>query len=393
MQRLTTARYGRMRQRGLFTVQTVEEIVAGDVCVVRTPRGHELGTILATPIEQGEGAAGCGESACGSCATAQGEVLRIASREDRSAHRDMEVVGNRREIEYTRRRARELGLAMKVCDAEYLLRREKLIIHFASESRVDFRDLVRDLAREFKTRIELRQIGARDEARLVGDMASCGRELCCRSFLHDLQPVSMRMAKLQKKTLDPNKISGQCGKLKCCLRYEDSVYTELQKTLPRRGGWVRLKSGLAKVLDVDVLLQKVVVDLKDGNRQIVHTSELIEARARPPGAPMEPLDGDDLDFGEEEERPGVIPLEDPGSPSGQVTGAAQAAPPTLIGLKKVQPLKLPPSLRPGRPERAPMRERDDPPGNAKRSADLSKPDPGAPPPSQFDRRRRRGPQR
>src|SRR5262245_6753206 len=173
---MTTLRYGQLRLRGLFQVQTSDPMVAGDVCVARTPRGHELGTVLATPVEPTEAKVGCGESACGSCATTQGEILRLATREDRQAFKEVESAGIRKELEYTRRKVREMQLPMKISGAEYLLRKEKLILHFASEHRVDFRELVRELAKEFKTRIELKQIRARDEEARTGDMAPGGRQ-------------------------------------------------------------------------------------------------------------------------------------------------------------------------------------------------------------------------
>ena len=205
MSRFTTVRYGQMRVRGLFRVDAKEELDAGDRCVVHTPRGYEMGTVLARPVRL-ESGTGCGSSACGSCASPKGEVLRLASSEDSDAYDETSRVGTGQELRYARQRSRDLGLKVKVADAEYLLRREKLVFHFTAEQRIDFRELVQDLGKRFKTRVEMAQVGARDEARLVGDMASCGQELCCRSFLHDLQPVSMRMAKQQKKTLDPTKI-------------------------------------------------------------------------------------------------------------------------------------------------------------------------------------------
>jgi cell fate regulator YaaT (PSP1 superfamily) len=295
MRRLTTVRYGQLRLRGLFTVETPDEVRAGDACLVRSPRGQELGVVLATPIEDGQGQAGCGEAACGSCATAQGAVLRRATAEEQKRERELVKQGVMTEVRFARQRVREYRLPLKIIGAEYLFEREKLIVHFSSNGRLEFRDLVRDLAHQFKTRIELKQIGARDEARLTGDVASCGRELCCRSFLHDLQPVSMRMAKQQKKTLDPTKIAGQCGKLKCCLRYEDEVYVELQKSLPRRNSWVRVAEGVGKVVNVDLLLQKLVIEAVNGDRKIVHVSELLETGLRSPllGEPPPDRRGDD----------------------------------------------------------------------------------------------------
>ncbi len=282
MRRVTTVRYGSLRLRGLFTVETEEAVKAGDSCVVRSARGTELGVVLAQPIEDGQGKTGCGESACGSCATAQGSVMRRASAEEIQREKELRKRGVMDEVRFAREKSREQRLGLKIVGAEYLFEKEKLILHYASSGRSEFRDLVRDMAHKFKTRIELKQIGARDEARLTGDVASCGRELCCRSFLHDLQPVSMRMAKQQKKTLDPTKIAGQCGKLKCCLRYEDSVYVELQKTLPRRNSFVRIEEGIGRVINVDLLLQKLVLEAENGERKVVHVSQLLETGLKPP---------------------------------------------------------------------------------------------------------------
>jgi cell fate regulator YaaT (PSP1 superfamily) len=322
MRRLTTVRYGQLRLRGLFTVEAPDEIKAGDTCVVRSPRGQEIGVVLATPIDDGAGKTGCGESACGSCATAQGAVMRRATAEEQKRQKELVKAGVMTEIRFARQRAREYRLPLKVIGAEYLFEREKLMIHYASNGRVEFRDLVKDLAHQFHTRIELAQIGARDEARLTGDVASCGRELCCRSFLHDLQPVSMRMAKQQKKTLDPTKIAGQCGKLKCCLRYEDQVYVELQKTLPKRNSIVRIEEGLARVVNADLLLQKLVVETEKGDRLIVHVSQLLETNIRLPSAA--PLAGRGDSRAQEPRRiaPGRVP------PAGETRAPAnEPAPP------------------------------------------------------------------
>ena len=260
MKSYTTVRYGHIRRRGLFAVETREEVEPGDVCLVRTSRGEELGTVLTWPTgREGEGRPGCGSGACGSCASVQGRVLRKARDAEVEGFRELERQGTRDEIVAARKFAQDRGMTLRVLDAEYLFERNKLVIQYSAEQRLDVTALVRDLGQRFDTRIEMFQVGARDEARLVGDMASCGRELCCRTFLHDLKPVSMRMAKQQKKTLDPTKISGQCGKLKCCLRYEDEVYVELQKSMPKRGVWVEIEAGVGRIVTIDLLLQRVVV--------------------------------------------------------------------------------------------------------------------------------------
>jgi len=148
--------------------------------------------------------------------------VRFASEEDlrEAEHLDASA---QEEARTCMKFVRDMNLPMKIVEAEHLFGGERIIIYFSSGGRVDFRDLVRRLAKEYQTRIELRQVGSRDEARLISDFESCGQECCCRRFLKILDPVNMRMAKLQKATLDPSKISGHCGRLKCCLRYEDEI--------------------------------------------------------------------------------------------------------------------------------------------------------------------------
>ncbi|MBU0718155.1 MAG: hypothetical protein KJ749_07910, partial [Planctomycetes bacterium] len=144
---------------------------------------------------------------------------------------------------------------MRVVECECPFGGERIICYFTAVERVDFRGLVKDLAREYRTRIEMRQVGARDEARLLADFETCGREVCCKSFLKTLKPISMRMAKLQKSTLDPTQVSGRCGRLKCCLHYENVGYEELDKRLPRNGARVHTSQGEGVVISRQVLTQ------------------------------------------------------------------------------------------------------------------------------------------
>jgi cell fate regulator YaaT (PSP1 superfamily) len=143
-----------------------------------------------------------------------------------------------------------------------------------SDGRVDFRDLVKRIAQEYQTRIEMRQIGSRDEAKLLGDVESCGQQCCCQRFLKHLKPVNMRMAKMQKATLDPAKISGYCGRLKCCLRYEDETYTDLKKKLPKKNTRVKTKHGEGKVVNAQILTQLVLIEYQTGERTAVHVDEI-----------------------------------------------------------------------------------------------------------------------
>jgi cell fate regulator YaaT (PSP1 superfamily) len=174
----------------------------------------------------------------------------------------------------------ELELPMKIIDAEHILGGERIVYYFRADGRVDFRELVKKLAHEYQTRIEMRQIGSRDEAKILGDVESCGQQCCCQRFLKALKPVNMRMAKMQKATLDPSKISGYCGRLKCCLRYEDQTYTELKKKLPRRNATVKTPRGEGRVIDAQILTQLVIVEYEAGNREAVGVED-IEVIRRP----------------------------------------------------------------------------------------------------------------
>ena len=153
-----------------------------------------------------------------------------------------------------------------------------------AEGRIDFRELVRRLAQEYQTRIEMRQIGSRDEAKLLGDIETCGQACCCLRFLQLLKPVNMRMAKMQKATLDPSKISGYCGRLKCCLRYEDELYVDLKKRLPRKNAWVQTSRGEGKVIDGQILTQLVVVEFEGGEKEAFPLEEVTIL----PGPPVRP---------------------------------------------------------------------------------------------------------
>jgi cell fate regulator YaaT (PSP1 superfamily) len=213
-------------------------------------------------------------------------LIRLATPDDLSEEQHLQKI-TRDEIACCDRFAKELGLEMKIVDAEHIFGGERIIFYFMADGRIDFRELVRRLAQEYQTRIEMRQIGSRDEAKLLGDVESCGQVCCCIRFLRLLKPVNMRMAKMQKATLDPSKISGYCGRLKCCLRYEDQTYTELKKKLPRKGTWVRTARGEGKVVDGQILTQLVVVEHEGGEKMAFPLEEIKilpgpPARDKPP---------------------------------------------------------------------------------------------------------------
>jgi hypothetical protein len=191
---------------------------------------------------------------------------------------------------------------MKVVEAEHILGGERIVFYFMAEGRIDFRELVRRLSHEFQTRIEMRQIGARDEAKLLGDVESCGQEICCRRYLKYLKPVNMRMAKMQKATLDPAKISGYCGRLKCCLRYEDETYAALKKKLPRKNVMVRTPKGEGRVVDTQIITQLVMVEYDRNEREAVAVDD-IQVLGPAPRRPR-PEERESGEKGAERRRPG-----------------------------------------------------------------------------------------
>jgi cell fate regulator YaaT (PSP1 superfamily) len=210
-----------------------------------------------------------------------GKILREASPQDINEHERLNS-HVRDDVDRCTRLASELDLSLKVITAEHLLGGERIVFYFRSERRIDFRELVRGLAQHYQTRIEMRQVGARDEARLIADYEICGRECCCKNFLKKLRPVTMRMAKLQKSTLDPSKVSGRCGRLRCCLRYEHEGYDELVRKLPRLGARLETAIGPATVIDRHVLTQLVVVRGDDDRIIAVPADETAPLGTTPP---------------------------------------------------------------------------------------------------------------
>jgi len=163
------------------------------------------------------------------------------------------------------KKIQERHLPMKLIDAEFSFDRSKIMFYFTAEGRVDFRDLVKDLANVFKTRIELKQIGVRDEAKILGGLGPCGRALCCATYLKDFEPVTIKMAKEQNLPLNPTKISGLCGRLMCCLGYEYKTYKELMKGLPHEGETLKTEKGTGKIVSVNAIKRSVTVELEDGS--------------------------------------------------------------------------------------------------------------------------------
>ncbi len=249
------------------TCDTTQEpdVKRGDHVVVRTERGVEYAVILTD-----------GEEAAPTDPRTGVEVLRRATAEDTAMQKEINEDMRSEEFRFCRERIDALNLPMKLVRVEKLLGGGRVTFYFLAEGRVDFRDLVRDMAREYRMRIELKQIGARDEAKVLGDVSYCGRELCCSSWIREMKPVTMKMAKNQKSTLDPSKISGICGRLLCCLRYEDDVYTELRKELPRRGKRVSIISSgqTGMVLHQEVLASTCLILLDRGGTASIPGNDL-----------------------------------------------------------------------------------------------------------------------
>ena len=252
-------RYGVTRILGEFTARGFGAIARGTAVIVRSDRGHEWGTVLSTATQQTRTYLGASD--------AHGRIVRLASAED-EAERDQKIQSEKDAFAGCLELIRERNMQMQLVDAELVIGGERLVFYYVSEQRVDFRDLVKGLAKRFHVRIEMRQIGIRDEAKLLADYGDCGQPVCCNTFLREMPPVSMKMAKLQKATLDPSKISGRCGRLKCCLRYEYDTYEEHRKEMPPVGATVVTKQGTGRVIGVELLAQKLVIQY-EGQRQII----------------------------------------------------------------------------------------------------------------------------
>ena len=252
------------------------ELRHGDQVVVDDGRETEVGTVAVASARRPD------------AQKTTAPLPRILRRADRS---DLDRVraALEREVEaraFARERAIAQKLGIKIFRVDFQ-RGGRAIFYFASEARVDFRDLVRDLAARYHMRIELRQVGVRDEAKMVGGIGSCGRELCCTTFLPKFAPVSIKMAKHQNLAMAPTKVSGQCGRLKCCLVYEDATYVEAAAALPKMGKRVATPDGVGRVGDLDVLRGRVRVYF-DGQPPKTFTADELQPAPPPPGSPPAP---------------------------------------------------------------------------------------------------------
>ncbi|MBM4004148.1 MAG: signal peptidase [Planctomycetes bacterium] len=257
-------RFGSMRVLGVFSTR-FDNMRRGAKVIARTQRGLEIGEILCEATDK---------AIAQITDPSSGQILREMTHEDQNELNHIRQQ-ERKEFEICRQHVRFMGLQMQLVDIERLFGGERVVIYYLAEQRIDFRELVKVLASEFQTRIEMRQIGVRDEAKLLADYGDCGKPLCCNTYLVDMPPVSMKMAKLQKATLDPTKISGRCGRLKCCLRYEFDTYEELQKNLPTVGADVITSTGRMRVLGQEILAQQLLVQTEDNRRMLIPASDVL----------------------------------------------------------------------------------------------------------------------
>jgi len=232
---------------------TLDRIGSGEYVVVETARGIELGKCLEEPKPMSEF----------TLDFPLRDVVRVATQDDVDNYRfNLELAKNAHKICLDEIKKQELDMVL--LKSEYTLDKSKIIFVFSSENRVDFRDLVKTLASVLKCRIELRQIGARDRSKIVGGLGPCGRELCCNCFLANFDTVSINMAKNQFLALNTQKLSGQCGKLMCCLRYEDEAYTEIRKDLPKVNSRIDYEGNNYKITSINVLTSQVRLENQDG---------------------------------------------------------------------------------------------------------------------------------
>ncbi len=257
-----------------FDPAGLEGLGVGEYVVVETSRGEEVGRVVITPHQVSEAAI----------------VKRLKGVTRRASALDLTQMAYYRykekdALDRCQQKVQEHNLPMKIVRAEYNYDGSRLVCFFASEKRVDFRTLVHDLARSFRARIELRQIGVRDEAKLMGGIGRCGLTLCCSTWLTEFNPVSIKMAKLQDLPLSPMDISGVCGRLLCCLAYESDHYAEVKRTLPKRGKIIDTPHGRGTVTQVDVIKESVFVELENQATVEVSQEELLamdQAPSKPP---------------------------------------------------------------------------------------------------------------
>ena len=224
------------------------DIKTGDNVIVETARGLEFGTVTM----------GCKEVSESEIVSPLKSIIRVSNENDKKKHED-NISKKEEALRKCQEKIDKHELEMKLIDVEYTFDNSKVIFYFTADGRVDFRELVKDLASVFHTRIELRQIGVRDEAKMIGGIGHCGKPLCCHQWMSEFEPVSIKMAKTQNMSLNPTKISGICGRLMCCLKYENDIYNELKRGMPDNGETIKTPDGLAVVYDTNILASTVRV--------------------------------------------------------------------------------------------------------------------------------------
>lgn len=265
--------------RTLHVMQSRQDFPRNARVIGRTARGLEVGDVL--------------------CEADEKAVAQLVDPPGGSIQREM-TAEDARELAHLLSKAdeesdtciriiRELGLEMDLVEIERIFGGERMVVYYLAEGRIDFRELVKRLAHEFQTRIEMKQIGVRDEAKLLADYGDCGKPVCCNTHLVQMPPVSMKMAKLQKATLDPNKISGRCGRLKCCLRYEYDTYEDNRKSLPSINTDIVTAEGRGRVIGQDLLTRQLVVSMEDNRRIIINADDILSVlkRGGPPKKPTQ----------------------------------------------------------------------------------------------------------
>lgn len=259
-------RYGAMRWLGVLNTRGNDRFRRDAYVVARTNRGLEAAQVLCEANDQ---------TAKHLKDPSHGQILREMTTND---HNELAHIRSdqRNKFNICRKHVETRKLQMQLVDLEHLFGGERVVVYYLAEDRIDFRELVKQLASEFQTRIEMRQIGVRDEAKLLADYGDCGKPVCCNTHLSRMPPVSMKMAKLQKATLDPTKISGRCGRLKCCLRYEYDTYEVLQKGMPNPGSEIVTEEGAARVLGQEILTQQLLIKTEDNRRMLIGVGEVVE---------------------------------------------------------------------------------------------------------------------
>lgn len=246
---------------GVIELEAPDDIQVGDQVVCDLEKGEMLGTVSSQPAETGK--------------EGLRKILRKASDEELAAYQALKEK-EAHTFEVCKRKIEEMKLPMKLLKADYLFGASKLVFYFFSETRVDFRELVKDLAKEFKIRIEMRQVGVRDQAKIIGGLGNCGNVVCCKKFLSNFSIVSIKMMKEQNLALNPAKISGVCGRLMCCLAYEYEMYQYLKRDFPKAGKRVTTLQGEGKVIKYNVFKGTVTVEMDDGRQVVMAAKDAVQ---------------------------------------------------------------------------------------------------------------------